>query len=185
MLGRTLTRRNKLDEATVALTRGLAAREAVHGPVHPAVASVLNELGTVARKQGRFDDAEQAYSRMADIYRSVHGERGHYLNGVAASNLGSLALARGAADEGKRLLQDAIDIFTATQGRDHVNTAIARVKLAGAFHAEHRHAEALREATEGRSILERTMAEDAMWMVEVGKTLTARRRRSPPRPSTL
>ncbi len=175
MLGRTLTRRNKLDEAGVALTRALAGREQAHGPAHPAVASVLNELGTIARKQGRLGDAEQAYSRMAGIYRQVHGERGHYLNGIAASNLGGLALARGDVGEGQRLLQDAIEIFTATQGRDHVNTAIARVKLAGAYNAGRRYEEARREATEAQAILARTMAADAVWMVAVGAALTTAR----------
>jgi len=168
MLGRALTRMNRLDEASAALRRALQGREQAHGPSHPAVASVLNELGTIARKQGRFDDADAAYGRMAEIYRGVHGERGHFLNGVAASNLGSVAMLRGDGPRARQLLYEAIDIFTATQGREHVNTAIARVKLAGVLNAEGRHHDALREVTDAKAILARTMAPDAVWMVEAG-----------------
>ena len=175
MLGRVLTRQDKLDEAAAALERGLAGRERAHGATHPAVASVLNELGTVARKRGRLDDAERAYRRMSDIYKGIHGERGHFLNGIAVSNLGSVALLRGDVPDARRQFELAIDIFSATQGTDHVNTAIARVKLATAFNAEGRFHDAAREAGEARAMLGRTMAQDAVWMVESARALDTAR----------
>jgi eukaryotic-like serine/threonine-protein kinase len=171
MLGRTLTRREKLDEASAVLSRALVGRERTYGADHPSVASVLNELGTIARKQGRLDEAEAAYRRMADIYRAVHGERAHFLNGIAASNLGSVAHLRGDHARASRLFLDAIDIFTRTQGPEHANTAIARVKLASALLAAGRPADALREAQAGYEVLQRTMTHDAAWMVEARKTL--------------
>ena len=171
MLGRTLTRLNELDEAAVVLRRGLAGREAAYGPNHPGVASVLNELGTIARKQGRLDDAEALYSRMADIYRAVHGERGHFLNGIAASNLGSVASQRGDVALAIRLLEDAVGIFTATQGAGHTNTAIARVKLGSALVAAGRRSDARAEVQAALEVLQQTMKPEAFWMVEANATL--------------
>ena len=175
MLGRTLTRLDELDEAALVLQRGLAGREAAYGPNHPGVASVLNELGTIARKQGRLDDAEALYSRMAEIYRAVHGERRHFLNGVAASNLGSVASLRGEPERARVLLEDAVAIFSATQGDAHTNTAIARVKLASARLALGHPEEAQREVLAGLSVLEQTMKPEAFWMVEAHATLARAR----------
>jgi serine/threonine-protein kinase len=171
MLGRTLTRREKLDEASAVLSRALAGRERAYGVEHPNVASVLNELGTIARKQGRLDDAEAAYRRMAGIYRAVHGDRAHFLSGVAASNLGSVAQLRGDYEEAARLLLEAIEIFVRTQGAEHSNTAIARVKLAAALLAGGRIDEALREAQTGYSALQGTMSPESFWLIEARTTL--------------
>ncbi len=175
MLGRVLVRRKKNDEAALVLARALAGRERAYGPVHPGVASVLNELGTLARNTGRLEDAEAAYARMADIYRSVHGERGHYLNGIAASNLGSVAHLRGDFGSAEARLREALGIFTATQGADHANAAIARVKLAATLLSTGRPGEAAAEASAGRMRLAELMAPDSTWLVEANRIVVAAR----------
>src|SRR5438094_8230386 len=50
------------------------------------VASALNELGRIAQQQGKLDDAEADFHRMADIYRSVYAGKRYYI-GIAESNL--------------------------------------------------------------------------------------------------
>ncbi len=72
------------DEAGALLRRALAIQERVHGPVHPAVASALNELGNIASVSGRYRDAEAAFQRMVEIYRAVYHDH-HYLIGIAQS----------------------------------------------------------------------------------------------------
>ena len=48
------------------LQEALAIRERVYGPVHPTVASTLNELGNIAYAADRYDEAEAYFSRMVD-----------------------------------------------------------------------------------------------------------------------
>lgn len=57
------------------------------------MASAVNELGSVALQRDAFDDAEAAFRRMAAIYRQTYPD-GHYLVGIAVSNLASVYLAR-------------------------------------------------------------------------------------------
>ena len=71
------------------LREALEIEEHVYGNVHPRVASTLNELGTIANKQGKFKDAEADYTRMADIYREVYKGK-HYYIGIALANLGGV-----------------------------------------------------------------------------------------------
>ena len=63
----------RLDEASDVLRRAVAIQERVFGPVHPRVASAVNDLGAVALRRGNYDEAEAAFRRMADIYRMVYG----------------------------------------------------------------------------------------------------------------
>ncbi|MGE3473789.1 MAG: tetratricopeptide repeat protein [Vicinamibacterales bacterium] len=164
MLGRTLARLEKRQEASVALERALAGRVRTYGPNHPSVASVVNELGTIARLEKRFDQAEAHYRRMADIYRAVYGNKPHYLVGVALSNLGSVAHDRGRLDDADTLLQQAIDTFTTTLPAGHVNIGIGRVKRGGTLIALGRVDEAERETTAGLEILSGQMKPDAPWL---------------------
>jgi serine/threonine-protein kinase len=173
MLGRALTRMDRLDEAAVVLRRALAGRERTYGPSHPAVASVLNEVGTIARKRGLLDEAESAYRRMAAIYAAVQGDRPHYLRGIATSNLGTVEYLRGNIAGAIALFEDALATFIATQGEDHANAAIARVKLGMALLAQHRYAEAEQAARAACDVLSRTMAPDAAWMIDARRTLAS------------
>ena len=69
------------------------SKERTFGKVHPSVASTLNELGSVALQEDKYDAAEQYFERMADIYRTDYGEQ-HYLYATALSNLASVYTAQ-------------------------------------------------------------------------------------------
>ena len=75
MLGRSLQMQQRLDEAAAVLQRAVAIQERVFGPAHPRVASAVNDLGAVALRRGNYDEAEAAFRRMSDIYRSVYGTK--------------------------------------------------------------------------------------------------------------
>jgi eukaryotic-like serine/threonine-protein kinase len=171
MLGRTLTRRDKLEEAFEVLQRALIGRERTYGPNHPSVASVLNELGTIARKRNLLDEAESSYRRMESIYRAIYADVPHFLIGIALSNLGSVRHLRGDFDGAAQLFQQATAIFTSTQGVAHVNTAIARVKLAATLLKKGLAGEAEREAAAAHAILGVAMNPDALWMTEARTVL--------------
>ena len=80
-------------KATVVLKQALAIRERVYGPVHPMVASTVNELASIAVQNNRYDEAEAGFRRMLSIYRAIYGDH-HYLLGLATSNLGSVHMGR-------------------------------------------------------------------------------------------
>ena len=54
------------------LRQALAIRERVYGPVHPSVASTLNELGNIAYQRDHYDEAIVYCTRMLDIYRKIY-----------------------------------------------------------------------------------------------------------------
>lgn len=54
MIGRSLVFQKRLDEAVGMLQRALTIRERVYGPVHPNVASTVNELGNLAIARDRY-----------------------------------------------------------------------------------------------------------------------------------
>ena len=76
------------------MNEALAVRERVYGPVHPAVASTVNELGSIALQREKYPEAEARFRRMIDIYATVYKDK-HYLIGIAQSNLASVFMARG------------------------------------------------------------------------------------------
>jgi serine/threonine-protein kinase len=112
---------DRLDEATDALCQALTIHERVYGPVHPQVASTLNELGSVALNVKKLDDAEANYRRMLDIYREVYGDK-HYLIAVALSNLSTVQMRRGDFVEAERLMHEVVSRFTASLSADHTST---------------------------------------------------------------
>ncbi|MGE3231893.1 MAG: tetratricopeptide repeat protein, partial [Hyphomicrobium sp.] len=122
-------------------------------PVHPRVASALNELGTIALRAGRLDEADAAYRRNETIYRQLHGER-HWLIGIAESNLGSVAMARHDYTGAERRYREALSQFIAGQGADHLNTAIAEVKLGRALLRQRRWREAAEMSRQGHDHLQ-------------------------------
>src|SRR5690606_9069537 len=121
------------DEADDLLRRALAVRERVFGQDHPHVASTLNELAQVAGARGDTELEEAYYRRMIDIYEAAHGTR-HYLVGIAKSNLATVFMKRDQYEQAEALLREVVGLFIETLSADHMNTAIARVKLRSEEH---------------------------------------------------
>jgi tetratricopeptide (TPR) repeat protein len=120
--------------------------------VHPAVASTLNEIASIAYQQDHYDEAEARWSRVLSIYETIYGDH-HYLVAVATSNLGTVAYGRKDYKRAESLYRDAIRRFTETQGSDHLNTAIAHVKLGRTLLRESRFADGRIESLAGHDIL--------------------------------
>jgi serine/threonine-protein kinase len=92
------------------------------------VASALKEIGNAAVLSNRFEEAKAAFRRMGDIYRAVYGGK-HYLIGTAVSNLGSANLAEKSFARAEKLFREALTMYEQTLPPDHLNIAIARIKL--------------------------------------------------------
>lgn len=151
-LGRALVFENRYDEAVVVLQQALAIEERVYGAENPHVASTLNELANTAYKQNKLDDAAAQFSRMIEIYRVVYNNH-HYLIGIGLSNLAGVYVARKQYPRAEQLYGEALQVFAETLPPDHLNTAIAQVKLGRALVREQRYKEAEGHILTGYSIL--------------------------------
>jgi ATP/maltotriose-dependent transcriptional regulator MalT len=145
------------------LKEALAIQERVYGPVHPQVASTLNELGSVALSRRNLNDAETENRRMLDIYRSVYGDN-HYLLAVALSNLSTVAMRRGNFAEAERLMHDVVARFTATLSADHMNTGIARIKLGRTMVKQRKWASGAQETRAGYEIVANEKGQQQVWL---------------------
>lgn len=163
MVARALVFQGRVEEAIVLLRRALAIQESVFGPVHPRVASALNELGNSWLKLAQFDEGQAAFRRVIEIYRKIYGEK-HYLIGIGTSNLGSAYMAAKQWREAERLFREAAAMFETTQGPDHLNTAIARIKLGRTFLRQGRTPEAVESTYAGYQILSRQANPSVSWL---------------------
>ena len=154
------------------LQQALVIQEKVYGPVHPRVASVLNSLGLAALAQGDLDGAESDFTRMGAIYRSVYGEQ-HYTAGITASDLGSVYAKRQNYPKAEAYFRDAIRRLSATQGADHLNTGVARIKLGEVLLADGRLDDARRESLAGYGIVAKQPGTGDTWLQMARKDVAA------------
>jgi eukaryotic-like serine/threonine-protein kinase len=112
------------------------------------VASALNELGNVASRRERYPEAETAFQRVLDIYRSVYHDH-HYLIAIAQSNPGGAYMGQGQYARAEALIREAVRRFTETLSAGHINTGIARIKLGRVLLRQRRFAEAEAETLAG------------------------------------
>jgi serine/threonine-protein kinase len=112
----------------------------------------MNELGSIALQQGRYDEAERMYRRMEEIYRAIHDD-GHYLIAVAMANRASVYMNSRRYAEAEPIFRDVIARYTRAQGADHLNTGIARIKLGRVLLRQGKVAEAAAQSLAGYEIL--------------------------------
>jgi serine/threonine-protein kinase len=109
---------------------------------------------------------------MESIYRRTYPD-GHYLVGIAVSNLASVYLARKDYVEAERLFRDAIKIYRETLSDEHLNTGISQIKLGRALLRQRRHAEAETELSAGYAILKKQTAPSVSWLRTAREDLLA------------
>jgi serine/threonine-protein kinase len=170
MIGRSLVMQRRFDDATLVLREALAVRERVYGKVHPAVASTVNELGSIALQNGRYPEAEAAYQRMLDIYLSVHNGR-HYLIGIAQSNLASTLMARGDNRGAEVLFRQAIAMYEQTLPATNTNIGLGKIKLGRALLRQGRFAEAEDNLRAGYEQLVPQMNPSVSWLTSARSDL--------------
>jgi tetratricopeptide (TPR) repeat protein len=132
------------------------------------VASALNELGRIAQQQGKLDDAEADFHRMADIYRSVYTGK-HYYIGIAESNLADVYVEKKNYKEGERLFREALSMYgqsmyAQTLPPGHQLVGIARVRLGRAILRQRRYSEAESESRAGYELLMKQTNPPANWL---------------------
>jgi tetratricopeptide (TPR) repeat protein len=154
------------------LCQALATQERVYGPVHPRVASTLNELGLIAQKEGRLEEAKADFRRMADIYIEVHHGK-HYQIGVALSNLAGVLQDLGLHGEAERMFRDVLKLYGQTLAPDHPLVGVARVRLGRVLLRQGRWEDARSESLAGYELLKKQAKPPPRWLHDAREDLAA------------
>jgi len=172
ILGKYLIAEGRADEAIPILRESLAALEKHYGKVHPRVALAVGELGLALQHQGNLDEAEADFSRQAEIYRSVYGEKNQQL-GAAIANLAGLYADRKDYARSEQLYRDALKLYADSLPAGHLNIAIARVKLGGVLFRDKRYSDAEAESRAGYELLMKQSTPPARWVETARNDLLA------------
>ena len=152
------------------LQRALAIRERVYGPVHPNVASTVNELGNLAIARDRYAEAEAYMKRVVAIYREAYGGK-HYLISIGLSNLASVYMGQKDFARAEPLLREAMAMYALTLAPTHVNVGIGRIKLGRVLLRLKKYREAQGETQAGFDILSKQANPAVSWLNNARKDL--------------
>jgi tetratricopeptide (TPR) repeat protein len=144
-------------------TRAASRRRACTVPSIATVSFVLNELGQLELRRNNLDAAEQALARALTINRELYGSQ-HFRVANSLANLGGVYFAHDQFPRAEQLLRQAVDVFTATLTADHVNTAIAEIKLGRILSREHRNREAADYLQRGLAVVQKQSKPPASWV---------------------
>jgi tetratricopeptide (TPR) repeat protein len=131
----------KFGEAVPLAERALALREKALGPMHPDVASSLNDLATLYWAQGAYPKADPLYVRALDIREKALGPM-HPLVATSLDNLATLYWAQGAYPKAEPLYVRALDINEKALGPMHPDVATSLNNLAWIYQAQGAYAKA-------------------------------------------
>jgi serine/threonine-protein kinase len=175
LVARALEYQNRYAEATDMLQRALVVNRKVFGPTHPSVASSLNELGNIAVRQGRYEEAEADFTQMVEIYRSCyHGK--HYLIGIALANLGGVFMARKDNVHAEQLFREALNMYAQTLPPNSLNEGITRTRLGRALLRQNRVAEANSQTLAGYRIVSKLQSPTASYVQNAKQDLAEEQR---------
>jgi tetratricopeptide (TPR) repeat protein len=108
---------------------------------------VLNNIGNLLSRAGRFDEAREQFNMSLDIYRQI-GERGG--EGTTLYNIGNVLRLQGRHSEAFEPMRQSIDMFVAVTNRK--GEATARGDLGALLLAMMRPGDAIVELEAARSI---------------------------------
>ena len=125
--------RGDLEGALRRVEQALTIREVVLGPAHPAVASLLDNLGVIQRERLAYDAALAAHRRALAIRREALGPDDPAV-ARTLHRLGLLEQERGELGEAQALLEQALTIDEAAFGPDDLVVAEVRDGLGRLLH---------------------------------------------------
>jgi tetratricopeptide (TPR) repeat protein len=114
--------------------------------------------------------AERYFIRMGEIYRQIYGEK-HYLVAIARSNLATVYLNKKEYDRAEPAFRNVIELFTATEGPEHLNTGIAHIKLGRVLTRTGRYREAESQILTGYAIVAKQSDTHVSWLRNARKDL--------------
>ncbi|MHC4108880.1 MAG: tetratricopeptide repeat protein, partial [Planctomycetota bacterium] len=158
-LASVLRDQGRLPESEVSFSDALESTRQVHGPHHPEVAAILNNLGQLYAQQEKLDRAEAAYRESLTIYRETL-DPDHPRLATTLSNLGQLAGIRGDYATAENLFREALVIYRERLGPDHVHVATLTHNIASCKMNRHDYPGAIAEFQAALDIYHRTLGQD-------------------------
>jgi serine/threonine-protein kinase len=165
ILSQAIAGQGRLEEATTLLEEARDIFLRVYPGPHRRLGLVLNDLGVLATRQARYDDAIDAFSKSLTIYRAVYVDGKSQYISVALANLGSVYMEKADYGPAERLLREAVALSREVLSSDHMNTAIAAVKLGHTLTKQGRYEEAVPLLEQGRATMVKQRADpSSSWM---------------------
>jgi tetratricopeptide (TPR) repeat protein len=152
LLATTLERRGRLDDALAAHDATLAFVEALRGPDHPEVASVLAERARVLTAMTRYPDSTTSLQRALVIRLAVNGAQAPVV-GETERLLGDVELKRLRNDEALAHYERAIAIHRAAN--DDIGLSLALSNASTVYDDLYKHAKAAELQDEALAAAER------------------------------
>ena len=143
ILARALVLQQQLEPASGFLYRARDVFTRAYTEPHRRVGLIHNEIGVLASRRGRYDEAILAFTRALDVYRQVYRDGKSQYISVGLANLGGAHYDKGDYPAAEKYLTDAVALSSEVLTRDHTNTAIAQVKLARVLVRLQRYGDAL------------------------------------------
>jgi len=122
-------------EAKASFERALKIDEAVFGPNHPEVATVINNLGSVLQAQGDFTGAKAAFVRALPIFKKELGDKHPYV-AMVENNLGSVLEDNGDYPGAQAAYERALPILKKELGDSHPSVAVLENNLGSVLQAQ-------------------------------------------------
>ncbi|HEU0029878.1 MAG TPA: serine/threonine-protein kinase [Kofleriaceae bacterium] len=151
----------RFDEARAVAERSLALQQAVVGPDHPEMSTVLNTVANIAVDQGDYDAAERYYQRAHTLLEPTPGTfigdpatAAHAIN-----NLGGVAFNRGHYDEALVYHRRALAIYERSPARAP-DVALTLGNIGGVLHARGDTTDALAAFERSLAVAEASLGAD-------------------------
>ncbi len=156
----SLSEADNADSAIVMAKAALEKVEAQFGKSDTTVASVLNSLGKLYRKQAKYTDAEPLLKRALEIWEKALGLYDPHV-ALSLNNLGNLYYYdQGRYAEAEPLYRRALEIREKTLGPDHPDVAGSLNNLGNLYGNQGRHGEAESLYKRALEIREKTLGPD-------------------------
>jgi tetratricopeptide (TPR) repeat protein len=122
-LGYHLIATGEFSGAKAAFEHALESDEAIYGPDHPIVATVVNNLGLVLRELGDYSEARTAFERALEIDEVTYGPDHNVVAGIL-NNLGMVLRELGNHQAAMESLSRALAIWKIRLGSGHPQVAV-------------------------------------------------------------
>ena len=100
-------------------------RTRVFGSDHPDVAASYNNLAIIYKKQGKYEEALEVYTKSLDMMTRIYGGDNHPSVADSKYNLALLHKKRKETDIARQLFLECEQIYTVVYGPDHRETVDA------------------------------------------------------------
>lgn len=121
-LGWAVENQGRYAEAEQLYRSALDSSRKAHGPTHPEIAAILNELAGAVDAQGRYGDAEQLHRQALTMRQQMFGEK-HAQVSQSLSNLAQTVRHLGGYKESETLYQRALSMAQEVHGSEHPDYA--------------------------------------------------------------